>query len=85
MKIHTAYRPKPIPTGSCDWEATPDGYEPGWPYGFGATEEEAVEDLCQSLTSEFEEWCIDTYGSCTDDDWPDRWEEWKSSLDIERI
>lgn len=43
--IVTEYWPKPIPIRSCDWQAMRDGWEPGLPLGFGATEAEAIADL----------------------------------------
>lgn len=49
-KIVTAYDPPPIPTNKFDWQAIDDNsYEPGCPIGFGATEEEAIEDLLKQL------------------------------------
>jgi len=48
MKIKTHYDPPPIPYRGCDWCATYDGYEPGEPIGYGATEREAVEALEES-------------------------------------
>lgn len=44
-RIRTEYDPKPIPFRGCDWVATFDGYEPGAPIGYGATEEEAIDSL----------------------------------------
>jgi hypothetical protein len=44
-KINTSYNPKPMPARGFDWCATFDGYEPGDPMGYGATEEAAVKDL----------------------------------------
>lgn len=86
MKIYTLYRPKPIPSRDCDWEAAWQDYEPGCPCGFGETEDEAVDSLLDSCVDEFETWHQDMYGyPVFDDDWPDRWDEWKSTLDIERI
>jgi hypothetical protein len=45
VKIVVHYWMKPIPMRNADWEATLDNYEPGHPIGFGATQEDAVEDL----------------------------------------
>lgn len=55
-KINTNYWAKPIPVRSFDWSATFDGYDPGEPdgeggysggdtIGYGATEQDAVDDL----------------------------------------
>ena len=44
-KIVTEHVFPPIPIRSCDWCATFDGYEPGDPQGWGATEAEAIRDL----------------------------------------
>ena len=44
-KIVTQYDPKPIPIRMCDWSATYENYEPFDPMGFGATKEEAIQDL----------------------------------------
>lgn len=45
MKIDTHFCYPPIPIRNYDWCATLDGYEPGCLIGFGATEQEAVDDL----------------------------------------
>lgn len=45
--IITYYDPKPIPLRRYDWSAARDGYEPGDPIGWGATEAEAIEDLME--------------------------------------
>jgi hypothetical protein len=45
--IKTDYWRKPIPTNACDWSAYRDGYEPGDSIGYGATEEEAIQDLLE--------------------------------------
>lgn len=44
-RIITEHIRPPIPVRHCDWTATRDGYEPGDPIGYGATPEEAIEDL----------------------------------------
>jgi hypothetical protein len=44
-KIVTDFWMKPIPLRQFDWTATEDGWEPGMPYGHGATEAEAIADL----------------------------------------
>lgn len=46
-RIITTHHPPPIPLRSMDWSAARDGYEPGDPIGYGATEEEAIEDLME--------------------------------------
>ena len=46
MKIKTKYDPPPIPTRVVDWWAIDDDtYEPGSPIGYGATEQDAIDDL----------------------------------------
>ena len=45
MKIVTHYICPPIPTRSHDWVAFEDGKEEDGTYGYGETEEEAIEDL----------------------------------------
>ncbi len=48
-KVVTHYDPKPIPLRHCDWSAVLDGYEPGDPIGWGATEEQARADLAEQI------------------------------------
>jgi hypothetical protein len=47
MKIRTHYDPPPIPLRNFDWSAVDDQtYDgPGCPVGYGATEQEAIDDL----------------------------------------
>jgi predicted RNase H-like HicB family nuclease len=52
MKIVTHYICPPIPTRSHDWVAFEDGREEDGIYGYGKTEEEAVEDL-KEMTNDF--------------------------------
>jgi hypothetical protein len=47
-KINISYEPKPIPMRNFDYCATFDGYEPGDPIGYGATEEAAKAELLES-------------------------------------
>lgn len=61
QKILTAYWAKPIPRRDCDWSATYDDYEggdgysePSGPIGFGATEQEAIDDLVENHPREEE-------------------------------
>lgn len=57
MNIRTNFWRKPIPTNSYDWSAidadTYDGAPDSWPrarcVGYGATEQEAIDDLLASL------------------------------------
>ena len=60
MNIKTDYWKKPIPSRNCDWQAIDDdtydaeylGEEDGWrggPIGYGATEQEAIDDLKEKL------------------------------------
>jgi hypothetical protein len=46
-RIITDYWQKPIPPREFDWSAVLDNYEGGDPVGFGATEQEAINDLLQ--------------------------------------
>jgi hypothetical protein len=62
-KIITSRVNPPIPTTAYDWSATLDGYEPGDPIGWGATEAGAI----RALEAELD----DDDG---DDDWHDQWE-----------
>lgn len=48
-RIVTHYWEKPIPTNQYDWCATEDGYEPGAPIAYGATEQEAIDNLVEQL------------------------------------
>jgi len=49
--IKTHYEPPPIPVRNCDWTAIDDDtYDgPGCPVGWGATEQEAIDDLIEKL------------------------------------
>ena len=47
--IKTDFWMKPIPPRNFDWSAVDDNYEPGCPIGFGATEQEAIDDLLAQL------------------------------------
>lgn len=49
MRILTDYWRKPVPSNSFDWSAVEDGYEPGCPVGYGATERAAIEDLMEQM------------------------------------
>lgn len=49
--ITTEFVYPPIPARRFDWRATDDNYEPGMPIGYGATEQEAIEDLQEQLTA----------------------------------
>ena len=48
-RIVTDYWEKPIPSTAFDWCAVEDGYEPGCPQGFGATEQAAIDNLVEQL------------------------------------
>ena len=57
MKIKTSYDPPPIPTWrKFAWSAIEDGYEPNDPIGFGATEQEAIDDLKEQIELEDAVW-----------------------------
>ncbi len=45
MKIITKCINPPIPLRKYDWEAYYDNYDEGDPIGYGATEQEAINDL----------------------------------------
>lgn len=62
MKIVTSFVYPPIPLRQFDWCATLDGYEPGEPYGEGATEEDAKLDLLSQLVL-----CPHCLALCDDD------------------
>ena len=47
--IKAYFDPPPIPLRCYDWHATEDGYEPGDPVGYGATEAEAIAELQELL------------------------------------
>ena len=47
--IHVEYVFPPIPERQFDYRATFDGYEPGDVMGYGATEQEAINDLLDQL------------------------------------
>ena len=51
-RIETSFVYPPIPIRTCDWQATFDNYEPGDPIGWGATEQEAIEDLLAQVDDE---------------------------------
>lgn len=60
-KIITEYDPKPIGSRNFDWSAVEDGYEPGDatddgylpgdPVGYGATEQDAIDDLKEQIAA----------------------------------
>ena len=46
MRIKTYFDPPPIPIRSCDWSAIDDEtHDMDSPVGYGATEQEAIENL----------------------------------------
>ena len=49
MKIITSHDRPPIPVRHLDWSACLDGQEETGPYGHGATEQEAIDDLKEIL------------------------------------
>lgn len=52
MNIQTTHLYPPIPDRRFDWSAVSSNYEPGDPIGYGATEHEAIADLCELLDDE---------------------------------
>jgi len=54
MRIITSYDPPPIPMRCCDWSAIDDDtYDYDQPVGYGATEQEAIDDLLDKISSQF--------------------------------
>ena len=51
-RIVTTYVHPPIPIRTSDWCACLDGQEEDGPYGWGATEAEAIADLQEKLEEE---------------------------------
>lgn len=47
-KIRTDYWAKPMPVRQFDWSAVFDSYDDGDPVGYGATEQEAINDLLEN-------------------------------------
>jgi hypothetical protein len=43
--IRTSYDPPPVPSRAFDWNAVVGDYDEGDPVGYGATEQEAIDDL----------------------------------------
>ena len=68
MKIVTSYWAKPIPLRQFDWSAVDDNYDcdcdqDGFfstcPIGYGATEQEAIDDLIEQLRENDEDGLIE--------------------------
>jgi hypothetical protein len=51
-RVRTQYSPQPIPTRHFDWAAWLDGREEDGPFGNGATEADAIEELRVQLQME---------------------------------
>jgi hypothetical protein len=49
--VVTKYDPPPIPIRNHDWTATFEDYDLGDPTGTGATEQDAVNDLIEQVTT----------------------------------
>jgi hypothetical protein len=49
MKIITRYDPPPIPYRGADWTAVTASYDLDDPIGYGASEQEAIEDLQEKM------------------------------------
>lgn len=49
MTIITTFVKPPIPFTDWDWAATQEGYEPGDLVGYGATEQDAIDDLNKQI------------------------------------
>lgn len=65
IRVETNYHPKPVPTNKMDWEAYEEEmrYDPEWdgegwinipPCGYGATEQEALDELKLLLSEELD-------------------------------
>lgn len=50
LPVVTSYICPPIPTNRFDWCAYPEGCEEDGNYGWGATEQEAIENLMEMQT-----------------------------------
>ena len=50
-KLRSEYSPGPWPP-TRDWSAVTDDYEPGHPIGWGASEPEAIADLCEQIADQ---------------------------------
>ncbi|MFZ5783946.1 MAG: hypothetical protein ACOY4R_27425 [Pseudomonadota bacterium] len=48
-RIITRHEPPPIPVRGFDWRALPADYDLGDPIGWGATEQEAIDDLREKM------------------------------------
>ena len=46
-KVRTENIFPPIPVRAFDWSATFEDYEPGCPIGYGASEQDAIDDLME--------------------------------------
>lgn len=49
MKVITSYDPKSVPFCKFDWEAVWSGWGIGDPVGYGASREEAIQDLLNKI------------------------------------
>jgi hypothetical protein len=54
LRIVTSYEPPPVPFRNCDWTAVDDRtYDgPGNPIGWGATEQQAIDDLLEQICND---------------------------------
>lgn len=53
-EINVTYDPKPIPDRQFDYVATFNDYEPGQLVGYGATEQEAIDDLEAQVEEDYD-------------------------------
>ncbi len=49
IKVRTSHDYPPIPVRDMDWSAVDDNYDEGGHIGFGATEQEAIDDLFDQI------------------------------------
>lgn len=52
MKVIVANISPPIPVRNCDWQAHFDGMEEDGPYGYGATRQDAINDLLDNTDTD---------------------------------
>lgn len=52
IDMKTTFLNPPIPIRCFDWTCVADDYEPGDPQGFGATEEDAINDYLEQMKNE---------------------------------
>jgi hypothetical protein len=62
MNIKTHYWPTPIPLRQFDWSAVDDDtYDYDQPIGYGATEQEAIDDLMDQLEDQTDDGALEPF------------------------